>query len=199
MPANWSNHQEAVPVYGVNKPESFEVVRQNDSLTMRFPLISPTGKLQALIIAVVVDFLVLISILSLLKPGGLETGVSNMVLCGFFAVPFALIVTLYVVIAFVNTAQISADHQNVCYTYGPITLGTLTIRASEIQQVFVKQEHRSRKHRSYFLYHVCFILANGNRKAVVRGLRNSDHALYIEQELEDFLNIKHAVVRGGFQ
>lgn len=190
-----------MPIYGLKKPANMEVFHQDDHLILRFPFIPIEKQIPTFILMVIFDLAAIFSTISFiddLKSGEENTGCLAIFLILFPL--FALYITLYAVWSAITTVQIFTDRQTVQCLKQPISLSDPTIfKVNQIRQVFVKQEFRKTNKSGVMVYHVMFILADGSNKALIQYLMDSDHALYIEQMLEEFLNIQPTLVRGAFQ
>jgi hypothetical protein len=190
---DWKADPRAAPIHTMGKPEGFAIERQPDKMLMRFPLTPWHQKLTLLRVAAVGD-IVGLSILWL----GINDPLGGAGLANYLPMALGLGITVYAIIALIIRGELFADHQTVRYALGPIAISSKVFRAEEIRQVYVRQDRHRTKSGGNFVYQVRFLLANGDSQTVVRNLRNSEYALYIEQELESFLKIEPAPVYGAF-
>jgi hypothetical protein len=107
--------------------------------------------------------------------------------------------TYQVLTGFVNSTRVTADRERLVVRHGPLPwLGNKNIESSKLEQIYVAQTEKSTKNgSSYFRYEVRAQL-KGQAKEVklLKGLEESEQALFVEQELERFLRIRDRAVPG---
>ncbi|MCP4542601.1 MAG: hypothetical protein GY832_36225 [Chloroflexi bacterium] len=105
--------------------------------------------------------------------------------------------TYYVLASYVNRTYIRVNHSFLSIQHAPLPFpGNRTVDASDIKQVYSK-ENISRSRRSNSVtYEVHALTRNGRNLKLLSRLPNSEQALFIEQEIERFLRIQDVPVRG---
>ncbi len=92
----------------------------------------------------------------------------------------------------VQRGQVSVKHKPFPY------FGNRTIPSHSIKQVYVKQHSSSAPEDDslncaqlkYFHYEIIIILKKNKELSLLKGLKDHQHALFIEEEIEKFLNIE---------
>lgn len=102
---------------------------------------------------------------------------------------------LYNMIAtFVNKTHINVDRIHLLIEHGPIKMPTYKnqdIPITDLEQVFVKKYSTGRQNgRPVFAFSVNVVLTSQRTLTIAKGLKHPDLALYIEQQIERFLEIK---------
>ena len=105
--------------------------------------------------------------------------------------------TYYTIAGFINHTLIRVSPSQLDVSHGPLPWpGKKRLDSTTIAQVFCK-EHISRgKNGTTTTYQVHAATRAGTQEKLVESLDTSDQALYLEQEIERFLNIKDAPVAG---
>jgi hypothetical protein len=108
--------------------------------------------------------------------------------------------TYYTIAGFLNHTLIRVSPSHLGVTHGPLPWpGKKRLESSGIAQIFCK-EHISRgRNSTTTTYEVHAATHAGVREKLVESLDSSDQALYLEQEIERFLNIKVAPVAGEWR
>lgn len=105
--------------------------------------------------------------------------------------------TYFIIASFVNTTRVSADGESVRVAHGPLPWpGNKELFAHDIEQLFVKEKVSHGKHGASFSYEVHAILTSGTSEKFLTGLKEAEQALFIEQQLEKYLDIQDRAVRG---
>jgi len=74
--------------------------------------------------------------------------------------------------------------------------GNKSVASYEVKQLFSKEKINHGKNGTHYSYTVQAKMADGRSETLVRGLTEAEQALYIEQQLEQFLGIKDEAVPG---
>lgn len=107
--------------------------------------------------------------------------------------------TYYTLAGFLNRTLIRVGPSQIGVSHGPLPWwGNRQLNSSSIAQVFCK-ERVTRGKTTTISYEVLAATHAGTQEKLVDGLDNSDQALYLEQEIERFLNIKDAPMVGELQ
>ena len=106
-------------------------------------------------------------------------------------------VTYYALTGWFNVTDITATRQDITVKHKPLPwLGNKTINARDIKQLYGKEKVTTNRNSTSVSYEIHVITHSGADTTLVTGLETSQQALFIEQEIEKFLNIKNAPVRG---
>jgi len=105
----------------------------------------------------------------------------------------------YIASVFVNTTDIVVDRRFIEISHRPIKLPFFKkhkIPSQDIKQLYVSRyvSHRTNNVPSY-AYALYAILHNGKKIQILKGM-NRETQLYIEQEIENYLEIKDSSVNG---
>ena len=96
-----------------------------------------------------------------------------------------------------NTTTIRARRGLIEITSGPIPWwGNANVSTDELDQLYCKERISHSKNGTNYSYQVLAVTKTNVRQTLVKGLTEADQALFIEQELERFLDIKDRPVRG---
>jgi len=104
---------------------------------------------------------------------------------------------LYTVLAgYLNKTVIAVSGRELSITHGPLPWrGNKQLKSSNITQVYCKERiHPGRQPNC--TYEVQAILRGGAHEKLLSGLDESEQALYLEQEIERFLEIENRPVKG---
>ncbi len=103
----------------------------------------------------------------------------------------------YVLTGYLNRTIITVNHSLFTIKHAPIPWpGNKLLNPRDITQLYCKEQMHRNKNSTSYTYEVHGILKNTEHAKLITGLDNSEQALYIEQEIERFLNIEDRPVRG---
>jgi hypothetical protein len=127
----------------------------------------------------------------------IATGAWPMAAFGSLHAGVGIWLTYRVLANYLNTTEVVVDNRQVSVRHYPLPWpGNKVIPASTIEQLYCKSViHRGKNSVSYS-YEVHTILSDKTHTKFIGGLEESEQALYIEQEIEDFLRIENTPVRG---
>jgi hypothetical protein len=114
-------------------------------------------------------------------------------------VSFGVGMTYYVLAGYLNKTIIDVDFNSLTIRHGPLPFwGNKRISSKMIIQLFCKNDfsiwNRNMWNRNDITVHA--ITSEQRNIKLLSGLDNSDQALFIEQEIEKFLNIEDRPVKG---
>lgn len=99
----------------------------------------------------------------------------------------------YTIATLFNTTHINVDHYNLLVEHRPIRVPFFPdhdIPVTEVDQIFIDKYVSGKTNgQPVYAFGVNLITKDGKTIKLVRGLKDSQHALYIEQEVEKFLSI----------
>ena len=132
--------------------------------------------------------------------GWFYSAISNgeflMVLFGSLHGAVGVYLTYRVLSGYVNKTLITVSRQSLSVKIGPLPWpGNISIPSSEMAQLYSKRVITQGKN-STTSYEVHGIRKNGTHLALVKSLERSEEAFYLEQKIEDFLQIEDEPVRG---
>ena len=118
----------------------------------------------------------------------------------FFPIEVLVIIglTYYALAGWFNRTHIFVSHDRILVRHRPLPfLGNKTLSASDIKQLYAKKKiSRRLEGDTSVTYEVHAITHGGRNVKLVRGLDSSEQALFIEQEIEKYLGIQDAPVKG---
>ena len=191
----------------VSRPESFSVEYSGGALRISWRWYKPISILLAVVAVALFGF----------------SRFWMMELSAVVPMVLAFVMTYMTLTAFVNTTWVEASSQTLSvrsgplptltnlsflrpYTqlYGPLPAsGNLSLPRDSIRQLYCVERcdrFGNSSHRGTIIsYELQAIKADGSPITVIKNLRNTEQALYLEQQLERFLGIKDAPVRGDLR
>jgi len=127
----------------------------------------------------------------------LSMGVWFMSLFGLLHTAVGIGLAWYTLAGFLNTTTIRASRGLIEITTGPVPWrGNATLPTDDIDQIYCKEQVSHGKNGTSCSYQVLIVTKANVRKPLLKGLPDADQALFVEQELERFLNIEDRPVRG---
>ncbi len=129
----------------------------------------------------------------------LSKGIILMCLFGLPHTGVGLFLAYLIAATFVNSTIVRATTYQLEVSHGPLPWkGNKQIPADQVGQLYCREKITRGKNGSSSTYSVEAVL-EGNRSAtLITGLRNPEHALFIEQQLERHLRISDVPVAGEF-
>lgn len=108
-----------------------------------------------------------------------------------------IFMTYYAIASWFNTSTVSVSKQIIEIIHKPIPwFGNKSISSMDLKQLYVKERVTRQNNGNNITYEVHAILYSGTNAKLLTGLETSEQALYIEQEIEKYLGIKNARVKG---
>jgi hypothetical protein len=105
--------------------------------------------------------------------------------------------TYYVIAGYLNKTFIKADYMNISIRHRPVPFfGNKTIKSSDVRQLYSKERISHSRSGTSVSFQVQALTHSGKTVKLLSGLETSEQALYIEQQIERFLNIEDKAVRG---
>ncbi len=105
--------------------------------------------------------------------------------------------TYFTIAGFVNRTVIRAGQGIIEIRHGPLPWpGNKTLASHDVKQLYCKEKVHRGKNGVHCTYTIHAMMTNDRGETVVRGLTDSEQALYIEQRLEQFLGMKDKSVPG---
>lgn len=109
--------------------------------------------------------------------------------------------TYYTIALFINKTHLSIDPTQIRIQHSPLPwIGGKTIDATEITQLYVREQTRHNKGSVSYSYELRAKLKNGRSTVLVGStiLSNPDDAQFLEEKIEHFLKIKDEPVKGEY-
>lgn len=108
-------------------------------------------------------------------------------------------ITYYAVAGWFNRTHIYVSGAKIAVRHRPIPwLGNKELDALNLKQLYTKEKVSDSNNGSSVSYDIHAITHSGENIKLVSGLETSEQALYIEQEIEKYLRIEDATVKGEF-
>jgi len=105
--------------------------------------------------------------------------------------------TYYTLAGYLNRTFIDVDFNSITIRHAPIPfLGNKKIPSKTIRQLYCKRDDFPGGHRTNRAFAVHAITSERRNIKLLSGLDTSEQALFIEQEIEKFLNIEDKPVKG---
>ncbi len=106
----------------------------------------------------------------------------------------------YTLALLINITEIKVGPQQLTIRHGPLPWrGNKNLAPADIKQLYCKEKISRGRRSANVTYEVRAITSMDTREDLVTGLSNAEEALFLEQEIERFLNIKDQPVRGEYQ
>lgn len=106
-------------------------------------------------------------------------------------------ISYYAIAGWFNKSNIFVSKATIEISHKPLPwFGNKKLDATELKQLYVKEKINRNRNSTSVTYEVHAILHSQRNIKLLTGLENSEQALYIEQEIEKFLQIENAPVRG---
>ncbi|MCB1193674.1 MAG: hypothetical protein H7A23_07265 [Leptospiraceae bacterium] len=105
--------------------------------------------------------------------------------------------TYKVLANYLNTTEIIVDREKISVRHYPLPwTGNKVVLSNDIKQLYSKPVRHQNRNSVSFTYEVHAVLSNRTHIELVSNFETSDQALYVEQEIENFLKIENYPVRG---
>lgn len=109
----------------------------------------------------------------------------------------------YLLATYLNTTFITVDDRHIKMEYRPLKMPfnpEIDVPVEEVRQLFVEKYTSSTSNgKPNYAFAVTMDLGRAKKIRLVKGIDNPEQALYIEQEVERFLNIKDQPVEGEWE
>jgi hypothetical protein len=103
----------------------------------------------------------------------------------------------YTLAGYLNKTVIQVDRRELTITHGPLPWpGNRRLNPFDLAQLYTRERLHHHRNSTSTTYEVYAILQDGTRQKLLSGLHEIEQALYIEQEIERFLEIEDRPVRG---
>ncbi|MBT5229924.1 MAG: hypothetical protein HOM11_06560 [Methylococcales bacterium] len=108
-------------------------------------------------------------------------------------------ITYYTVATWLNKTYIYVSKTNFVVFHKPLPwFGKCEIPVNDLKQLYVKEKVRHNKNGTSVSYELHAILQSGKNKKLVTGLSDDTQALFIEQAIEQYLDIQNQPVKGEY-
>lgn len=107
----------------------------------------------------------------------------------------------YVITGYVNKTTVIVDYGQLTVRHGPLPWwGNRRVETSHIVQLYSKENRSNYRRNNVWSgnFEVHAILKQGKHQKLLSGLDSSEHALFVEQAIEDHLGIVDYPVRGEY-
>lgn len=103
----------------------------------------------------------------------------------------------YTLAGLLNRSIVSVNQSEFSIRHGPLPwIGNITLRSSEIDQLYCQEEYNRGKNGVYYTYQLSALLKNGRKIKLLSNLDSAEVVLYMERQIEDWLSIKDRPVVG---
>ncbi len=103
----------------------------------------------------------------------------------------------YAVAKWFNRTHIFVSQGKVAVQHRPLPFfGSVTLSASDLKQLYAKEDVSRGRGRESVSYEVHAVTHSGRNINLVDGLDTSEQAFFVEQQIEKYLGIKDAPVKG---
>lgn len=114
-----------------------------------------------------------------------------------FHVVAGVCITYYVIAGWLNKSNIFLSKHTIEINHKPIPwFGNAKFKSTDLKQLYAKEKITNNRNGTKTTYEVHAILKNKKNIKLLSGLESSEQALFIEQEIENFLQIENTPVRG---
>ena len=118
-----------------------------------------------------------------------------MIVFPIFHVAVGVGLTYYTLAGFINRSTVRVDRDSFSVRHGPLPwYGSLDIPISDLQQLYTQEKRGSSD--SATTYQLNAVLKNGRKLKLLPNLDSPDVGFFIEQQIENWLNIEDQTVRG---
>jgi DNA-directed RNA polymerase subunit RPC12/RpoP len=106
-------------------------------------------------------------------------------------------ITYYTIAGFINRTILEISGETISVWFEPLPwIGKKNLKTAELKQLFCKEKIVRNKNGSSTQYELYAVTAANMQVKLLGGLDNSDTALFLEQQLERWLNIEDRPVAG---
>lgn len=106
-----------------------------------------------------------------------------------------VVLTCGLIAGLVNRTEITFDRRQLSVWHGPLPWwGNRRLPLSEVRQLYTKASNIKKNGRP--TYHLFYVTRDGRSKKLLSGLDAAETALFIEQQIEGWLNIPDQPVQG---
>jgi len=171
--------------YFSEPPEGIELKASSEDLVMehRWVKISPWFPI---LFCIALDAYMLVGFVKVLFQG-------DFIMAAFDFVQLLVCLGVSYVLAgfFLNKTLIYISPQRIKIQHVPVPwLGNKEVLPHEIDQLFVKKQVRNTQNGMIVRFQLCYLDTRGREAQLLSRLRDHDHALYLEQEIESLLGIQ---------
>lgn len=107
-------------------------------------------------------------------------------------------VSYYAIVGWFNKSNIFVSRDAIEINHKPLPwFGHKKLKSSDLKQLYTKEKVSSSRNGTTVTYELHAVLNNGTNTKLLSGLENSEQGLYIEQEIEKYLNIKNTPIKGA--
>ena len=178
----------------VDMPERFKVDRTATEMTIRWRWFTATTVFLTFFALIWNGFMIAWYTIAI------ATGVWVMALFGVIhlGVGFYLIYT--VLTGYINKTTMTINPSGITIKHGPIPAkGNKVLNVADIKQLYCVEKISKGKNGSTITYQLNAITDTRRELPLIKNLTNSRQARYLEQTIEDFLNIRDEAVSGEYE
>jgi len=180
-------------------PAGFEVLKLNSQLDIEIKWRKTSSNKTFLLIFTIFWNAMLIPFVVIAISQGetfMMLGLSLHLMVGIGFLYYTLAVMLNTTYLNVNSRQLTIEHKPLKVIGRP----SRKITATDIRQIYISKYRTGKTNgRPTYAFGVYAVLGGGRHLSLVKGLRHSEQALYVEQEIEAFLEIEDEAVEEEWQ
>ncbi|MEZ4883496.1 MAG: hypothetical protein R3E32_02075 [Chitinophagales bacterium] len=187
--------QVKIPRPAIPMPEKFEILKLRSSLDISYKWYSPIYIFLAFFALFWNGFMAVWYYIALTE------GIWMMAIFGVIHLSVGVGLIYTVLAGFFNTTHINVTSARLKILHEPLPWrGSCELEVSEIDQLFCKlQINRGKNGSTSQEYHLYLIDVTGKHTKLLTNLQTPEQALYLEQELEQFLEIEDRKVPGELE
>jgi hypothetical protein len=175
----------------VSLPKAFRLDRSGDTVRISRRWIGPLAFFLLFFAVIWNGFMIVWNTISL------TTGMWLMSVFGMIHTGVGLFLIYYVLALFLNSTVILASPRELEVRIGPVPWkGNKRLPRDLVEQLFCKEKISRSKNGTSSSYSVEAVLNGNRRETLASGFNDSDHALFVEQEIERHLGITDLPVAG---
>lgn len=107
-------------------------------------------------------------------------------------------VSYYALAGWLNTSHVYVSKDTIEINHKPLPwVGNKKLKSTALKQLYAREKISHNKNGTTVTYEVRAILKEGQNIKLLSGLKNSEQALFIEQEIEKYLQIENVPVKGA--
>jgi hypothetical protein len=179
----------------VGIPERFQLTPGLNRLTIEWKWWTPVSWIFVLFTIVWNGFLVIF--ISLGSGQGASISPNMLLLISSVHIMVGLFLIYFVVASWFNTTTVTVDKHKVTIKHEPVYwAGNTECLNMLIDQLYCVERIHKNKNGTSYSYQVHLKTKDGQTRKLITGLKEPQQALFLEQEIEKFLDIENQPIRG---
>ena len=120
----------------------------------------------------------------------LTDGIYIMAAFGIIHAGVGVGLTYYVIAGFFNTTTITVSRREIDVRHRPLFFPGTTLNPALLEQLYCKEKVHHNRRSTNYTYELHALAQDGTHKKLVGGLDEADQVLFLEQQIEAYLNIQ---------